>query len=196
MLLLHAWSILWGVDGWHDVSTRPHAYPVRHLGVVVIGLVGLAAWRGGSGGTGYWRWGLVAAAVLVAVPMWTGHTMFNVKDVPVATGHTLCTLGSSSSCATPAPRPLRVGRAGGTDRGVVLTLGTRPGMWSGLTPPFRRRPGGGALGAGARGRPLSPWPSCWRLRRRGGRAGRELPERLRVTAAVPCPGPARPRRTS
>ena len=133
MLVLHAWSVLWVyVD---DVATTSHAYHVRHLGVVVIGLVGVAA----VAATGRvvlrsWRWGLVAAAVLAAVPMWTGHAMFNVKDVPVATGHTLCTLALLLFVRDVPPRwPLRVGRAGFLVAGLVLTLGTRPGMWSGLT---------------------------------------------------------------
>ena len=36
-----------------------------------------------------WSWGLVCGAALVAVPMWTGHAMVNIKDIPVATGYTL-----------------------------------------------------------------------------------------------------------
>jgi len=134
MLLLHGWCWLWGVEGWHTVSTSEHAYHVRHLGVVVIGLLGVAA----VAATGrvvlrYWRWGLVAAAALSAVPMWTGHAMFNVKDTPVATGHTLATLGLLLCIRTTTPR-LAVGlaRAGCLTAGLVLTLGTRPGMWSGL----------------------------------------------------------------
>ena len=134
MLLLHAWSVLWGVEGWHDVATTSHAYHVRHLGVVVIGLVGVAA----VAATGRvvlrtWRWGLVAAAVLAAIPMWTGHEMFNVKDIPVATGHTLCTLALLVFVRDVPPGwPLRAARAGCLVAGLVLTLGTRPGMWSGL----------------------------------------------------------------
>lgn len=135
MLLLHAWSVLWGVDGWQDVSTSAQAYRVRHLGVVVIGLVGVGAVAAaGRLLLGYWRWGLVAAAVLMAVPMWTGHLMFNVKDVPVATGHTLCTVGLLLFVRdAPASLLLRVARAATLVSGLVLTLGTRPGMWSGLT---------------------------------------------------------------
>ena len=135
MLLLHAWSVLWGVEGWHDVSTTSHAYDVRHLGVVVIGLVGLAA----AAATARlvlrsWGWGVVAAAVLAATPLWTGHEMFNVKDVPVATGHTLATLGLVLHVrAVPATRWLRAARSLTLVAGLVLTLGTRPGMWSGLS---------------------------------------------------------------
>lgn len=135
MLLLHAWSVLWGVDGWQHVSTSAHAYQVRHLGVVVIGLVGVGAVAAiGRVVLRHWRWGLVAAAVLMAVPMWTGHLMVNVKDVPVATGHTLCTLGLLLYVRdTPAATRLRLARAGALAGGLVLALGTRPGMWSGLT---------------------------------------------------------------
>ncbi|MDP3893099.1 hypothetical protein, partial [Nocardioides sp.] len=65
MLLLHAWSVLWGVEAWGEVSTSPHAYDVRHLGVVLIGLVGVAATAAiGRVLLRHWRWGLVAAAVL------------------------------------------------------------------------------------------------------------------------------------
>jgi hypothetical protein len=134
MLLLHAWSVLWGVEGWHQVATTPHAYDVRHLGVVVIGLIGLAAVAAiGRVILRSWRWGLVAAAALATMPMWTGHEMFNVKDVPVATGYTLVTLGLACFVRTePARLPVRVARALCLLAGLVLTLGTRPGMWSGL----------------------------------------------------------------
>ena len=135
MLLLHAWSVLWGVEGWHDVATTAHAYDVRHLGVVVIGLVGLVAVAAvGRAVLHGWRWGLVAAAVLAATPLWTGHEMFNVKDVPVATGHTLATLGLLLHVRdAPTRWPLRLARAGCLVAGLVLALGTRPGMWSGLS---------------------------------------------------------------
>lgn len=134
MLVLHGWSVLWGVEGWRDVSTTSHAYDVRHLGVVVIGLVGVVAVATiGRVLLRSWRWGAVAAAALAATPLWTGHEMFNIKDIPVATGHTLVTLAlllyvrdASSS------RVLRLARAGCLVAGLVLTLGTRPGMWSGL----------------------------------------------------------------
>lgn len=134
LLLLHTWSVLWGVEGWHDVATTSHAYDVRHLGVVVIGLVCLGAVAAvGRVVLRSWWWGLVAAAVLGAIPMWTGHEMFNVKDVPVATGHTLATLGLLLFVRGEHTRwPLRLARAGCLVAGLVLTLGTRPGMWTGF----------------------------------------------------------------
>lgn len=134
MLVLHAWSVLWGVEGWRDVATSPQAYDVRHLGVVATGLVGEAAVAAMARVVlGRWRWGLVAAAVLAAVPMWTGHLMFNVKDVPVATGYTAVTLALLVLVGEQRPRArLRWARAGCLAGGLVLTLGTRPGMWSGI----------------------------------------------------------------
>jgi len=135
MLVLHAWSVLLGVEGWHDVAATSRAYDVRHLGIVVIGLVGvLAVVASGRVVLRSWRWGLVAAAALAATPLWTGHEMFNVKDVPVATGHTLVTLGLLVHVRERAASwPLRLARAGCLVAGLVLTLGTRPGMWSGLS---------------------------------------------------------------
>ncbi|MGD9960779.1 hypothetical protein [Nocardioides sp.] len=134
MLVLHAWSVLWGVEGWHEVATTPHAYDVRHLGVVMFGLVALAAVATLTRAVlGHWRWGLVASAALAAIPMWTGHQMFNVKDVPVATGYTLVTLALVTFVGRRRPSARRrVARVACLVGGLVLTLGTRPGMWSGL----------------------------------------------------------------
>jgi len=129
MLLLHALGALVGVEHWSTVATTPAAYDVRHLGVALIGLVGTAA----AAATtrillGSWRWALVTAAALLALPMWTGHLMFNVKDVPVATGFTLTTLALVAMVApVQASRLARVACLAG---GVVLMVGTRPAMFS------------------------------------------------------------------
>ncbi|HEY0952464.1 hypothetical protein, partial [Nocardioides sp.] len=112
MLLLHAWSMLTGVDSSGVVSASASAYAVRHLGVGLLSLPALAAvavlarllLRS-------WAWGLVAAAALAAMPAWTGHAMFNVKDVPVATGYTLASLGFAVVATARAPRLLVAGAA-------------------------------------------------------------------------------------
>jgi hypothetical protein len=132
MGLLHLWSVLWGTDTAGTISATDQAYAVRHLGVVLLSLVGVAA-------TAVlvrlllrsWGWALVAAAVLVAVPTWTGHAMFNVKDVPVATGYTLVTLGVVVVVRASSTRWVVAG-AGTTVAGLVLAVGTRPGIWPGL----------------------------------------------------------------
>ena len=68
------------------------AYAVRHLVVAACGLLGVLAVAAiGRRLLGSWRWGLVAAATLMAIPMWPGLSMFDIKDVPAATGYTLVT---------------------------------------------------------------------------------------------------------
>ena len=131
-LLLHAWSVLWGVEGWGTVSASATAYAVRHLGVTLLSLLGVAATAALARlALGSWRWGAVAAAALVAVPTWSGHAMFNVKDVSVATGYTLVTLGLALTA--------RRDRRGAATlalalvvAGVALAVGTRPGIAPGL----------------------------------------------------------------
>lgn len=129
MLLLHSLGVLLGVEGWGSASATPAAYDVRHVGIALIGLVGTAA---AAGITRIllrsWRWAVVTAAVLLALPMWTGHLMFNPKDVPVATGYTLVTLALVAMVApVESRRPLRILCLAA---GVVLMVGTRPGMWT------------------------------------------------------------------
>jgi len=129
MLLLHGLAALVGVEGWGSVSTTAAAYDVRHLGVVLIGLVGTAA---AAGITRIlldsWRWALFTAAALTALPMWTGHLMFNIKDVPVATGYTVMTLALVSMVAPVKGR--RVLRVGALVAGILLMVGTRPATWT------------------------------------------------------------------
>lgn len=130
-LVVHGWALLWGTDTAGTVGTSPEAYAVRHLAVGLISVVGVLATAATARlGLGSWRWGAVAAAVLVATPMWTGHAMWNIKDVPVATGYALVTLGLA----------LLLRERDGTAHagavvlalGAVLMVGTRPGMWAGL----------------------------------------------------------------
>lgn len=132
MVLLHGWAQLWGVDPSGAVSTTAQAFAVRHLGV---GLISLAALAGVAALTRLalrsWRWGLVAAATLAAMPAWTGHAMFNVKDVPVGVGYTLVTLGFAVTATTERRRTLLAGAATAS-AGVLLAVGTRPGIWPGL----------------------------------------------------------------
>ncbi len=135
MTLLHGLGVVTGVEDVGTASATEDAYAVRHLGIGMISLLGLWAvaattrliLRG-------WDWGVLAAAVLVAVPLWTGHSMFNVKDVSVATGYALVTLGLAliARRERAARRLVRFGGPGTLAIGVILCLGTRPGMWTGV----------------------------------------------------------------
>lgn len=132
MGLAHLWTVAWGLEGAGQVSTAPEAFAARHLVVVLISLVGVAATAGLTRViTGRWTWALVTAALLVTVPTWTGHAMFNVKDVPVATGYTLTTLGLAVLWTSSRLRPQVAGCAT-VAAGIVLAVGTRPGIWPGL----------------------------------------------------------------
>ena len=132
MVLLHGWSELWGVDPSGVVSTTAKAFAVRHVGVGLISLVALAGAAAlARVALRTWSWGLVAAAVLAAMPAWTGHAMFNVKDVPVAGGYTLTTLGFAVM-ATTGRRTVLIAGCATAAAGVLLAIGTRPGIWPGL----------------------------------------------------------------
>lgn len=136
MLLLQGWSLLWEVDGASGVAATPEAYAVRHLAIGLIAMLGVAAAASVTRIlTRSWSWGLVTAAVLLALPVWAGHAMFNVKDVPVATGFTLATLGLALLVVRSATARPRFALAGGVvslAAGIVLAVGTRPGIWPGI----------------------------------------------------------------
>lgn len=124
-----------GTEPWHTAKTRPYNYAIRHAVIAVMSVVGLIA----AAATawlilGSWRWGVVAAGILSAIPMWTGHGMFNLKDVPVATGHTVITLALVLlALAKPTTKHLAVAGAGVLlTGGTILMLGTRPGGWPSL----------------------------------------------------------------
>ncbi|MBO0843443.1 MAG: hypothetical protein J2O46_09675, partial [Nocardioides sp.] len=134
MLALHALCWVLGIDGFGTVSTTATAYAVRHVGVFLMGVVGLGAVAGTARVLlRSWRWGVVAAALLAAMPTWMGHLAFNIKDIPVATGASLVTFGLVWLAAvqwrerSSWPAPVAAGVV--LTSGLVLALGTRVGMW-------------------------------------------------------------------
>src|SRR5690606_32466200 len=83
--------------------------------------------------SGGWRWGVVTAAVLVSLPTWSGHAMMNIKDVPVATGYSLVTLSCVLLICRGSVRPrARIATAALLSLGLVVAVGTRPGVWPGI----------------------------------------------------------------
>lgn len=132
MAYLHALNRVVGHDPAGSAGTTADAYLFRHLGIVLLGflaLFGMAVL--GRLVLRRWDWGVVAAAVLASVPMWTGHAMFNLKDVPVATGYVWLTVGL---CLLARERAgswgLRGATIGAIAGGSWLMIGTRPGMWT------------------------------------------------------------------
>ena len=191
MLLLHGLTVAVGVAGWDVVATTPEAYAARHLGVVLIGLVGTAAAAGTTRFLlGSWRWALVTAAALLALPMWTGHAMFNIKDVPVATGYTPDDPGPGRD-GLPPSRGAPAARVAALAAGIVLMVGTRPAMVGAVLvarrrPRLRRRRGR-ATGTGVR--PAVPEVATGRVAGRRSSSSRSTPG-LRTPAAPGAVGPA------
>jgi hypothetical protein len=130
-LLAHGTSVLLGSEDVGEVSATAEAYADRHVAVALLGVVGLVAVALAVRIiVGSWRWGMLAAAVLSALPAWTGHAMFNIKDVPVATGYTLVTCGALAlaSSRVVSSRRRQVVAAVTLAAGTTLSMGTRPGM--------------------------------------------------------------------
>lgn len=135
-LIQHAANRVMGFDEPRHAERSAQSHTVRHVVIAVIGVIGLLvvaalAWLL----LGDWRWGVVAAGALAAIPLWTGYAMFNSKGIPVATGHSLATLGLVMlATADPRPRPRAWLALSGLSltAGAVLMVGTRPGMWASL----------------------------------------------------------------
>ena len=116
-------------------KTRGHHYAIRHVIIAGIALLGLLA----AAGTawlilGNWRWGVITGGILSATPLWTGHAMFNMKDTPVAAGHTIITFALVALALTKPASRLRtlVVAAATLAVGAILMVGTRPGAWPSL----------------------------------------------------------------
>ena len=121
-----------------EPSKSADAFTVRHYVVAAMSVIALVAVFGLAWlMLGTWQWGVVAAAALAAVPMWTGHAMFNPKDTPVGVGYALTTFamaGLIMAARLAGRRRLLTATAAcvGMIFGIALMIGTRPGMWPGL----------------------------------------------------------------
>ena len=134
MGLLHGLAVLCGVEGPGEIAATPEAYAVRHVGIALIALVGVAATTAtGRLVLGSWRWGAWTGALLVVIPLWTGHAMLNPKDISVASGYAVLTLGLMLLALDRTAGPLvRLPNVLLVALGVTLAVGTRPGMWAGV----------------------------------------------------------------
>lgn len=132
-LIAHAAAVMAGAEPWGGFSDAAPAHAARHLGTVLIGALGIAAVViTAKQITRSWRWGILAGALLASVPMWIGHGMFNVKDLPVGVGYSLVTLGfviilqPGFARGGTGSRWPRVGAWAAITGGVLLAVGTRP----------------------------------------------------------------------
>lgn len=132
MLIAHGAAVFVGAESWGQLAASPEAYAVRHVTFAIHGLVGIVA----AGLTvrlitGSWRWAVLGAAMLSAIPLWTGHAMFNVKDTPVATGVAVTTLALVMMSRPRFDASWRVRSLAGVTfgLGIFLAMGVRPGIW-------------------------------------------------------------------
>lgn len=130
-LIGHSVNVLLGNEVWGLVSSTPEAFSGRHLGMALLGTLAVAA-VGLSVGVmvGSWTWGLVGAALVASLPLWVGHSMFNIKDVPAGSGYALFSAGLIVLVIDRFSRGLRISLGISlVIAGVLLGIGTRPGLW-------------------------------------------------------------------
>ena len=131
-LVLHGVTSALGLESFGEATTAPAVLQVRHVVIAVAAVAGALATAALVGIlTRSRRWAVVGFTLLVGIPMWAGHGMFNHKDVPVALGYTSVTL---ALVALASPRlsqgwrrlvPVTLLLVAG----LTLAIGTRPGMW-------------------------------------------------------------------
>lgn len=140
----HVIAFLLGAEKFGAASFSAEAYTARHLSVALLAVVGAASVGGAvwlvTRSTGA---GLLGATLLLSIPLWVGHGMFNPKDIAVATGYTLITLGAiaialarekRSSMQTPAGAIvliLGIGLSAGT-RTIMLLVGVGSVVLAGI----------------------------------------------------------------
>ncbi|NEE01225.1 hypothetical protein [Phytoactinopolyspora halotolerans] len=132
-----------GVEQWGDTDHSASAYTARGISVAVLGIAAaLAVGYTLRVVTGRWLVGAWAAAATFAMPLWTGYSMFAVKDVPAAAGWTFVTAGLVVALYRPVsggPAPAETGSPRFGSRpvavgllcfaGVWFSFGTRTALW-------------------------------------------------------------------
>jgi hypothetical protein len=127
----HGLNSLLGVEAWGSPLGTPGAFAGRHLAMGLLGVMAMAAVGLSSGILlRSWSWGFVGAALLASIPVWVGHSMFNIKDVPAGAGYALFSAGLVVALASFLRLRLRIPLAFTLlALGTLVTIGTRPGMW-------------------------------------------------------------------
>ena len=127
----HALNVVLGIEAWGSPIGTSEAFAGRHLAMGALGVAAIAA-VGLSVGIllRSWSWGLVGAALLASIPVWVGHSMFNIKDVPAGAGYALFSAGLVVALASVLRLRLRIPLAFTLLAvGTLVAIGTRPGMW-------------------------------------------------------------------
>ncbi len=127
-LVAHAVTVAAGSETWGQLNYEAASYAARHVGIGLMALAGV-----GAVGltvrliTRSWGYALLGATMLAVTPLWLGHGMFNIKDLPVASGYAIATLGIVALCRSDYFERLlmRLSAILALALGAVLASGTR-----------------------------------------------------------------------
>lgn len=128
----HAIAVISGNELPFQLSALAPAYDSRHLGMAILATLGIVCTGAAAAiALSSWRWGVIAAATTAGIPLFIGHGMFNIQDLPVAVGFAAVLLSfvllARQSFGTPTrARALQIITL---TLGLVLMVGTRPGIW-------------------------------------------------------------------
>jgi hypothetical protein len=127
-------SIFFGNDAGSFVAPDADSYQVRHVATALLTVVGILSVAAIAKVTfGSWRWALIGSVGLASIPLFVGYGMFNNQDIPVAVGFVLVTLALVLMGRSPKrsqfARLRLVLLVAGLAGGIILSIGTRPGMW-------------------------------------------------------------------
>jgi len=129
--LPHAVAVALGQESWGAQELTAGAYSARHIGIALTAVIGIAAVIAiVKVMTRSWRWAFLGGAVIASVPLWIGHGMINIKDLPAAVGYTIATLGLVALFRSDyySNRWMRTTAWLGIAFGAVLAAGTRPAI--------------------------------------------------------------------
>ena len=130
-LIGHMVAVILRVEAWGSPTLSAPSYFARHLATALVGLIAVAAVVAtGRLILGSWRWGILAGATLSSIPMWTGLSMFDHKDIGSATGLMVFALGLILLLWREQTLIGLWSAAAGVlmSAGVVLSVGTRISM--------------------------------------------------------------------
>ncbi|HEV8012917.1 MAG TPA: hypothetical protein VGP34_02440, partial [Pontimonas sp.] len=132
-VLGHALGAVLGTHAWFTESYLVASYEIRHF---VVALISVAGFASAALVVRFllqsWSWAVVGLATVVSIPLLVGHSMFNIKDAPVASGVTMFTLGLVILLVRERKHRYLVVSVIALAVGVVVSMGSRPGIWIAL----------------------------------------------------------------
>ena len=123
----HALNVVRGFETWGEISSKPLPMAMRNHMSVVLGIAAaLAVAYAVAVISTSWPAGLWAGAAVLAIPAWTGYSMFHPKDVAVGAGYTMLSAGLALALVRIRYWPIVTTLIA---VGIFYGVGTRPAMW-------------------------------------------------------------------